>query len=700
MPKRKVDELEGREGQLSRRDFLAASAVIAAGAAAAVMLPGCSAPFTVPDPPQEEAGDGSGDTESEQEGSDSIDTQPTDTEVETADDTADVEEVVDAQVEPEAASIAPQVASGNWDLEADVVVVGAGSGMMCAYRAAAEGARVLCLEKSSTWGGASKESHVFHCMGSETQRSIYRDLAASSGISQELAAKVLPLSQMEPEVLRGYWKSSVLYDEGCHDSMAAMAAAAETALGMRSVPTAAHPVVSDVALTSALLDAVPRSVDLLASLGVEWAPVRTLGDDAVLFGLCPKDSETAGFTARANMEVLEVLYSEAVEAGADFMFNTPVIALLTNESGEVLGVRVRNSRKGVMDIRATAAVVLASGGMCNHQDLLLKYCPSVIRSCFTSSNREYDSADGIRMGLGVGALMTGWDCAAFTDGGVASPAWLRYLYQGDVQLSRQPWLTIDQRGDRLPYRELGERGPSRASILASSPGTRCWVIMDADFPAHMAASTQSASRKPLEPTMADAGAKMDRLPSEICPDDWREGMLYAQNQGYLMDANTLPELARKMGIDADVLQAAVDDWNEACSKGVDDELDFDPSWLKPIVSAPFFAMAVSCTLLATYCGLATTPRMEVQGAHGVIPGLYAVGSTMGGAGGSSSFGAWRAPGAGVGSAIASAYLAADAVLERLSTISAESQGEQESQESTDAPMDNASAVKQPGTVVS
>ena len=51
MPKRKVDELEGREGQLSRRDFLAASAVIAAGAAAAVMLPGCSAPFTVPDPP-------------------------------------------------------------------------------------------------------------------------------------------------------------------------------------------------------------------------------------------------------------------------------------------------------------------------------------------------------------------------------------------------------------------------------------------------------------------------------------------------------------------------------------------------------------------------------------------------------------------------------------------------------------------------
>lgn len=114
--------------------------------------------------------------------------------------------------------------------------------------------------------------------------------------------------------------------------------------------------------------------------------------------------------------------------------------------------------------------------------------------------------------------------------------------------------------------------------------------------------------------------------------------------GYLVMAGTLPELARKTGIDPNGLVRTVHRHNEFARTGVD--LDFgkgsnpynlqfgDPSVgpnpnLSPIEKAPFVALRIHPGTLGTACGLKTTANAQVLSLSGPPIGrLYACGNDM------------------------------------------------------------------------
>jgi succinate dehydrogenase/fumarate reductase flavoprotein subunit len=142
------------------------------------------------------------------------------------------------------------------------------------------------------------------------------------------------------------------------------------------------------------------------------------------------------------------------------------------------------------------------------------------------------------------------------------------------------------------------------------------------------------------------------------------------DSGYLQVAQTLEELARKIGVDPSGLAATIEQHNEYAMTGVDAEFgkggnaydrgNGDPGHgpnpcLGPIAQPPFCAVAVVPTPLGTSLGLRTDARAAVCAATGQpIRGLYACGNDMHSVMG----GEYPGAGAQLGPAMTFGYLAA------------------------------------------
>lgn len=543
--------------------------------------------------------------------------------------------------------IEPVSPPSSWTEEADVIVCGTGGGLLAGVYAAMAGKKVIMLEKANTWGGSSKETDIFSVMGTKTQQAIYGAVAEQMKAAgqEEMAAKVGALAAMEPEAMRQQWIAKYMITPGNGDS-------GELPDGT----TGLRPVSVDQGLLNSLCNNIADSVDFMAGLGVPWGPVTEMGSAGMMAGVCPQDSEAGGFVARANYSVFELLYNKCVELGVDVKFETPAETLVV-DGGRVVGVK-----SGESFFKAEDGVIMATGGMAQNKAMLAKYVPSVANRALTATASSMDTGEGILMGFGAGADMQGYDSSFCFDGGIDCGTWNHYLYKGDVQLARQPWLGVNIQGERYPYYPVDTLGfTHQCGVLMSQPGNRGYVIFDADYEENIKKFGQMICRNPIWPDMETNG-NFDRLPESICEHDWRIGAQQGIDAGYIFQADTIEELAEKMGFVPGNLVAAVEGWNKICEAGEDPQFHYDPAWLVPVAKAPFYGMAVGATCLSTNCGMAVTPEMQAVAANGApIEGLYAAGSCVGGVGGDSTYGDCRNPGGGVAMACGTAYAAAKAI---------------------------------------
>ncbi len=107
--------------------------------------------------------------------------------------------------------------------------------------------------------------------------------------------------------------------------------------------------------------------------------------------------------------------------------------------------------------------------------------------------------------------------------------------------------------------------------------------------------------------------------------EWSDDNSAEIEKGWILKADSIAELAAKMGRDVAAVEATVAKYNEACAKG-EDEFGRHPATLQPIVKGPFYALKIVPAVVCTSGGGKRNMEGEVISTEGKpIPRLYEAG---------------------------------------------------------------------------
>ena len=109
--------------------------------------------------------------------------------------------------------------------------------------------------------------------------------------------------------------------------------------------------------------------------------------------------------------------------------------------------------------------------------------------------------------------------------------------------------------------------------------------------------------------------------------EWSEDNSAEIERGWIKRADSPAELAALLDVDGEVLEGAVQRYNEACAAGVDEQFGRHPRTLTPIDQPPYYAFTSAPLLGWTNGGPRRNEHTQVLDPFGrVIPGLYAAGT--------------------------------------------------------------------------
>lgn len=333
----------------------------------------------------------------------------------------------------------------------------------------------------------------------------------------------------------------------------------------------------------------------------------------------------------------------------DVWANAPLVELIRN-GGRVEGAIVRRNGR-VVRVRARLGVVLATGGF--PQDPALRAEFSSAYPHDYSMAFEGNTGDGLRAARAIGAAV---------DTDLRSPC-----------LWTPSSLLRGRDGKDVPV-IYGYLDRGRPGIIAVDPAGRRFVNESNSY--HDIVSALYGRRAALKPEgsttfhfICDAAFVRKNGLGAIRPWPWSVSLAPFVRRGYVTIAGTVPELARKIGIDPAALAETVDRHNRFARTGID--LDFgkgstafnrvwgDPSAgpnpnLTPIATPPFVALPILPATLGTAVGLRTNGDAQVLDSAGtVIPHLYACGNELA----SAMRGFYPGGGITIGPAIVFAYRA-------------------------------------------
>lgn len=262
------------------------------------------------------------------------------------------------------------------------------------------------------------------------------------------------------------------------------------------------------------------------------------------------------------------------------------------EAGAVRGAVT----EGGETLRASA-VVLATGGFSMAEDLLARFAPE--QAAALRVGGAGCRGDGLRMALPLRPALRDMEYiqgtfGAHPDSGAARYEALLAFYLGAIIVNLDGMRFVDE---AISYKLIG------SACLRQRDGRGFQVFDQAIF------------------ARGEAGVPLFDFAAHLAA-------------GRLLRGDTPHALALACGIDPAGLEATLTAYNAALAIG-------DAAGRRglcngtgspaPLVTPPFFAFPSRTALLATYCGLATTPDGAVLDEAGrAIPGLYAAGEITGG----------------------------------------------------------------------
>lgn len=486
-----------------------------------------------------------------------------------------------------------------WNRTADLIVVGSGTGLMAALRAADAGLSVLVLEKAGQAGGTMGYSG-----GGLWIPNNFRMLEAGIPDSREEAIEYIrhvTLGQADPE------------------------------------------------LSAAFVDHCNEAIEFLRAVGIGWDFLPNFNDYYPHFpggkprgrSLQPLDAAGQPMTGPG---LTRAMLNAALARGVEIVYGVAARRLVVDNEGAVVGVVAEINGEEVY-YQALGGVVLATGGF-DHNEAMVR---SFLRGpLYYTSAAPGNTGDGHLMGMAVGAGLQNmnerWAWPVFYD-----EEHEQAISALAHELGRPGAIVVNKAGRRI----MNEAGPYDAVA-------RAFFTFGASYdyeniPSYVIVDSQHRQRYSLAGVVPGApmpgwfrkAASLQELAVQL-----GIGWPALQETVAVFNAYAMH------GIDPDFHRGESD--FDRLTGGDSTRPDLLNPCLAPLNDPPYYGAPIWPGALGTSGGLHTNPHGQVLNVWGkVITGLYAVGN----AAASPLAGGYPGGGGTLSGGLTFAYLAADAIIE-------------------------------------
>ena len=420
--------------------------------------------------------------------------------------------------------------------EADIVVIGAGgAGMTAAIKAAQAGKKVLVLEKMPYAGGNTTK--------------------ATGGMNAA--------------------ETHYQAEQGIEDSVEVFVE--DTIKGGHGI--------NDRDLVTVMAKFSARAIEWLDSIGAPLPKVSFSGGATNKRIHAPEDGSGVG--AYLVTRFLAVMDKMEIPV----LYNTTATKLMTMD-GAVVGVMAESDR-AVYTIHAKA-VVLATGGFGNNEDLIVHFRPDLLGTVTTSAPGV--TGDGILMAEAVGADLVDIDQIQLHPTVEQSTSML--ITEG---VRGDGAILVNQNGKRF-INELLTRDVVSAGEL-EQPGSYAYIIFDQHL---------------------------------------RDGLKAIEkyvSTGIVVQGDTIEDLAAELDIDPATLAETLKNWNQYVADQHDPEFGRTTGMEADLSKAPYYAIKIAPGIHHTMGGIRIDTDARVIDVNGdPIPGLFAAGEVTGGVHGGNRIG--------------------------------------------------------------
>ncbi|MCI8893840.1 MAG: FAD-dependent oxidoreductase [Lachnospiraceae bacterium] len=348
------------------------------------------------------------------------------------------------------------------------------------------------------------------------------------------------------------------------------------------------------------------TIEWLEDMGVEFAGAfRYFSESAATWHIVKPENGVIG--PRAAGPMIRIMTEKVKELGGEIYLETPVKSLIM-EDGKCVGVKAVDKNGEEIEARAKA-VVVATGGFGTNAEMIKEEFGYNLWQDFFPFNVPGTVGEGLKMMWEAGAQKFG--------------ANVEMIFQLKDNLNwflmdtvfRQPALLINQNGERFMNEGYMGNTTFTGNAINLQPGRYAYLIMDDGLIRHYRKNGPDI---------------FDIVHPEEAFDAIEPEFARAVEEGYdgYFEADTIEELAEKLGIDAEKLQETIDDYNDMCDENLDTQFHKNPKYLRPITGKGKYRVGkFYIAAYGTIGGVRVNKRCEVMdGNLKAIPGLYSAGS--------------------------------------------------------------------------
>lgn len=303
------------------------------------------------------------------------------------------------------------------------------------------------------------------------------------------------------------------------------------------------------------------------------------------------------------------------------LHNETAMRSLIKEGDRVTGLYAEGP-DGIVRYNAKKGVIVCTGGYASNLEMMEALQPESEKLCGTRKSFPTCEGDGIKACLWAGGVFDEMHSAMIFDRAGIKPDATDASEGTLFWMGSQPFLKVDLDGNRF----TNESG-CYDHILHTSfnlPHQTYCMVWDGNYRADIERfQTHGCSRLFPHANGTESVFTMDMV-------DGMNDELIAD--GYIVESDTIEDLAEKLGLPTDAFAATVARYNELADKGVDEDFGKEPFRLSHLDTPPFRGIRIhGGYLITTMDGIKIDTSMHVIDENNEpIAGLYCAGDCSGG----------------------------------------------------------------------